>query len=193
LRKGNTDSLRTLDYMSIGQDIAVGIDNYARSDCPLMSYIRDVVSNTLLVRRSVSIDHDLHHCRGNPVRERDQRRVELAESFWSASCDGGAFAWPGDDPIIPVLLAEGNRRSPKATDRDGCQQKKSGLQRMSRNVCVSTRINFHYTSLTCNFPTMPECLDGAALLLDVIERTGHLSLRKARAFMGWVMPEHTSV
>src|ERR1700730_2303030 len=80
LGQGNTNLARSLDDVSIGEDIPVGIDNDARADRTL---IRDIASIALLDRWSVSRDHDLNDRSGNAVRERNERGVELGECVGS--------------------------------------------------------------------------------------------------------------
>src|SRR5271165_5375481 len=66
LGKDDANPLRTLDDVSIGEDVALGIDNHTRSDLALM---RDIVTITFLDCRAVSRDRDLNHGLRYTVRE----------------------------------------------------------------------------------------------------------------------------
>ena len=82
LGEDNANPLCTLDDVSIGEDVALGIDNHTRSDLALMRD-RDIATISFLDCRSVSRDRDLNHGLRNTVRERDERRIELPERVGS--------------------------------------------------------------------------------------------------------------
>jgi hypothetical protein len=83
--------LCTLDDVSIGEDVALGIDDHSRSDLALMRD-RDIAAITFLDCRAVSRYRDLDYGLRNTARERDERRVELPERVRSLGCQRGVYA-----------------------------------------------------------------------------------------------------
>ena len=82
LGEDDANPLCTLDYVSIGEDVALGIDNHTRSDFALMRD-REIATITFFYCRSVCGDRDLNHRLRSTVRERDERRVQLPECVGS--------------------------------------------------------------------------------------------------------------
>jgi hypothetical protein len=77
-RQNDADALRSPHHVSVGQDVAIGVNDNARTDGVLPDNSRRVCVSILLVR-SVTCDYDLDHCCRTFCHNFLKRRIQLTQ------------------------------------------------------------------------------------------------------------------
>jgi hypothetical protein len=130
--EGYVDDLRSLDHVSVGHNVSVGIDDYSGADRVLASY-KGGLTAIIFLQRAIAGDQNLNHGGGNSGSELLDRGVELLQHGWGfggTSAEGPRFIAIGlgcfgicDGWWWRRLLSKCRRRE---TERAPCDEKNKG-------------------------------------------------------------------